>query len=173
MQRSIALLSLMLLLAGCAAKAPSGATGAVGTMGATGPAGTTGEAGLPGPMGEKGDKGDPGVPGPPGPPGQQIVIAAGVFSADGSPVGPTLNTLEATPVPSRSGDFLLAFTGYERPTDGHTYLVKGTVLTERESNGQVGAFQVVGFGARAIAIRVPVENAGFMIEVSRIGSGSQ
>ncbi len=166
MQRFVALLSLVLLLAGCAAKAPAGAAGAAGTTGDMGPAGPTG------PKGATGDKGDPGVPGPPGSPGQQIVIAAGVFDADGKPVGPTLNTLEATPVPSRRGDFLLAFTGYERPTNGHTYLVQGTVLTQRESNGQVGGLQVVGFGARAIAIRVPVEHDGFMIEVSRIDRGS-
>jgi hypothetical protein len=94
-----------------------------------------------------------------------------VFNADGSSVGPTLNTVEATPVPSRDGDFLLGFTGYERPTDRHTYLVKGTVLTEREANGQSGGIQVVGFGARAIAIRVPPGASGFMIEVSRIERG--
>jgi len=160
MRRFAAVCSIVTLLAGCAAQ--TGPT-AQGSQGPPGPAG---------PAGPRGEKGDPGPRGPAGPPGQQVIVAAGVFDANGDPQGPTLGGLTATPVPSRHGDYLISFDGYQRPEGDHQYVVMGTVMTAIDAEGAAGAVQVVNFGLRAIAVRVhPVANEGFMIEVSAIGGG--
>jgi hypothetical protein len=110
------------------------------------------------------------VPGP-------TVVAAGFFQnidpVNAIQVSPVFNDLAATRIdPS---DYLLQFTDYRRPDDGHMYIVKGTAWDPEDVGGQphpLGVFEFVNFLDNGIRVRVlttrgrPVE--GFMTEITMI-----
>jgi hypothetical protein len=112
-----------------------------------------------------------------GSPGYRAV-AAGFFNIDGTANGLQYN-LSATPVPN--GEFLLRFAGYRNPatTPGINYIVKGTVQDTPALGSPRATFQMVGFEATAIRVRIQNTSQaalgagfGFMVEISQIGSGS-
>ena len=144
-----------------------------------------------GATGPQGPQGIPGPVGPAGPPGAPAALVgnfvervdpsfryeiegAGIFEAQGNPIGPVYNKTTATVTPGGiPGAFLINFTGYTLPTPKFTYIVKGTPIGK--SLGGF-AFQFVAFLPTGIAIlatqgvATAVGPASFMIEISKFGN---
>ncbi len=106
--------------------------------------------------------------------GAYAIVAAGLFSPGGAPIGATYNSLKALGDSPPTSDYLLAFPDYVNPAlgGGHVYIVKGTVQV---SGNPPGALEFLGFENGGIRVRLagftgtPIPSAGFMVEISRFG----
>jgi hypothetical protein len=110
--------------------------------------------------------------------GRYLIVAAGHFRADGTPIAPTYNNLIVTPEPV-ANEYIIKFgegtgkadTRYVNPTpEDFTYIVKGTLVASQLAAG--ANFNVIEF--KRDGIRIRVGNAAprpesFMIEISLFG----
>jgi hypothetical protein len=110
--------------------------------------------------------------------GRYLIVAAGHFRADGTPIAPTYNKLIVTQEPV-ANEYIVKFgegtgkadTRYVNPTPGDfTYIVKGTLVASQLAAG--ANFNVIEFKPNGIRIRVGNADRrpeSFMIEISLFG----
>lgn len=147
------------------AAGPQGDTGAQGEPGHHGEAGSQG---TPGPQGESGPQGEPGPQGDPGPAGTSgeggpasVVVAAGRFRADGSPVWNW--SCQARPLPST--DDRVHFFAVDSPANGsQAVIVTGTAVTDGDqfpltfevaTDGSPEVKEAIGSGHVVVRLSAP------------------
>jgi hypothetical protein len=105
------------------------------------------------------------------PAGPYAIVAAGFFSADGSPIGIVYgDDFKVTPA-GVPGDYVLTFPEYDLDrikNEGIVYIVKGTVGGKDQATLQLLDFVDEGLLTRVIDTKNKPVKRGFMVEISRI-----